>query len=69
MIPNETHGGQERGELNGRVEKALARGQRISRQPWNAWNRHGRFVGVYRTKREALAAAQADERPARGRTT
>lgn len=41
----------------GKVEKAPARGQRISRQPWYAWNRNGRFLGVFRTKREAIEAA------------
>lgn len=50
-----------------RVEKAPARGQRISRQPWKAWNRHGCYLGVFATKQEAELASQADDRPSAAR--
>lgn len=46
------------------VEKAPARGQRISRQPWKACY-GGRYLGTFRTKTEAVdawcAAYNADQ--------
>lgn len=45
------------------VEKAPARGQRISRQPWRAWDATGRYLGIFRTKRDALYAAECAAQP------
>lgn len=45
-----------------RVERAPARGQRTSRQPWKAWGYDGRYLGLYRTKRDAKAAVEVYDR-------
>lgn len=44
------------GTFLGRVEKASARGQRISRQPWKALGPGERYAGIHRTRADAIRA-------------